>query len=251
MIGIIGGTGLEQPGFLRFDSETEAETKFGKPSSAIKHAVFEGRKIAFISRHGSHHEITPTGVNNRANIAALKNAGCSCIIATTACGSLRHEIGRGDFIVPDQFIDFTRLRKLSFFDSFENIGMQHTPMANPFSESLRQQLQAAAQHFGYRCHDKATVITIEGPRFSTFAESQMFRQWGADIINMSTAPETILANEAGIPYAVLALSTDYDCWKTDEKPVRLEEVIATFRSNIPKTIQVLSEFIRNYHDCGQ
>lgn len=182
---------------------------------------------------------------------ALKDAGCSCIIATTACGSLRQKIGRGDFIVPDQFIDFTRLRKLSFFDTFENGEMKHTPMAYPFDADLRDRLIAAAEKNGFNHHGKGTVISIEGPRFSTFAESHMFRQWGADIINMSTAPETILANEAGIPYAVLALSTDYDCWKTDEKPVSLEDVISTFKSNIPKTIQVLADFIKSYHETRQ
>ncbi|NLA23427.1 MAG: S-methyl-5'-thioadenosine phosphorylase [Bacteroidales bacterium] len=247
MIGIIGGTGLESPDFLNFQEEIEINTKYGKPSSNIKIANFADKKIAFISRHGIKHEITPSGVNNRANIMALKEINCSCIIATTACGSLREEINRGDFIIPDQFIDFTRLRKLSFFDTFENGKMKHTPMAYPYNENLRQQLIESAIKSKHTHHTKGTVITIEGPRFSSFAESHMFRQWGADIINMSTAPETILANEAEIPYAILALSTDYDCWKTDEEPVSLEDVVETFRNNIPKIIEILSDFIKNYN----
>ncbi len=248
MIGIIGGTGLEHPDFLEFTNTTVIATPYGDTSSSIKKAVFAHRNVAFISRHGDSHEIPPTQVNNAANIWALKKLGCSCIIATTACGSLREEIGRGDFIIPDQFIDFTRLRRLSFFDSFEKGQMKHTPMAEPYDYELRDQLAKAAQKQACTYHSKATVITIEGPRFSSIAESKMFRMWGADIINMSTAPETILANEAGIRYAILALSTDYDCWKTNEAPVNLEEVLKTFKDNIPKVIKVLSEFIRSYHD---
>jgi len=185
-------------------------------------------------------------VNNAANILALQQTGCNCIIATTACGSLREEIGRGDLVIVDQFIDFTRHRRVSFYDSFDNGEMKHTAMAEPFDYNLRKMLAEAARQSGINVHTSGTVITIEGPRFSTRAESNMFRIWGADIINMSTAPEAILANEAAIPYAVVALSTDYDCWKTNEEPVSIEEVIHTFRTNIPRLIQLLSTFISGY-----
>ncbi|HOY38007.1 MAG: MTAP family purine nucleoside phosphorylase [Bacteroidales bacterium] len=246
MIGIIGGTGLERPDFLQFTSELEINTAFGSPSSPVKLAEFGGKKIAFISRHGENHNITPTHVNNAANILALQQTGCNCIIATTACGSLREEIGRGDLVIVDQFIDFTRHRRVSFYDSFDNGEMKHTAMAEPFDYNLRKMLAEAARQSGINVHTSGTVITIEGPRFSTRAESNMFRIWGADIINMSTAPEAILANEAAIPYAVVALSTDYDCWKTNEEPVSIEEVIHTFRTNIPRLIQLLSTFISGY-----
>jgi 5'-methylthioadenosine phosphorylase len=182
-------------------------------------------------------------VNNRANIYALQKAGCTHIIATSACGSLREEIGRGNIVIPDQLIDFTCHRIKTFFEEFEPGKMRHTAMADPFSNYLRQLIIAAARGNGIPVHDKGTLLTIEGPRFSTRAESKMFRLWGADIINMSVAPEAILANEAGIPYAVIAMSTDYDCWKDDEEPVRWENVIAVFNENVNRVLKLLVEVI--------
>jgi 5'-methylthioadenosine phosphorylase len=161
-----------------------------------------------LSRHGYGHTIPPSQVNNRANIHALKSLGCTHIIATTACGSLREDIHRGDLVIPDQFIDFTRHRSITFFEEFEPGHMKHTPMADPFDMNLRRLLIEGAAKNGIRVHDRGTIISIEGPRFSTRAESKMFRMWGADIINMSVAPEVILANEIGIPYAAIAMSTD-------------------------------------------
>ena len=161
---------------------------------------------------------------------ALKEAGVTHIIATTACGSLRKEIGRGHLIIIDQFIDFTKFRKNTFFDSFED-DTHHTPMAEPFNSDLRKTIFESTQKLNLTAHNGGTVITIEGPRFSTKAESHMFRAWGADIINMSVAPEAMLANEAGIPYAVIAMSTDYDCWKEDEEPVSWDEILTVFSKN--------------------
>lgn len=238
-IGIIGGTGLEDPQFF---TETEAklpETPYGKPSSKIKSGLIEGIPLAILSRHGVSHTIPPTQVNNRANIFALKEMGCTHILATTACGSLRDHIERGDVVFPDQFIDFTRRRELSFFDSFEEGDMKHAPMADPFDTALRSVLIDTAKEMGIRHHERATVITIEGPRFSTRAESEMFRQWGADVINMSTAPEAILAIEAGIPYGLIAMSTDYDCWKTDEDPVSWEAVMHIFKKNLHNVVRLI------------
>jgi 5'-methylthioadenosine phosphorylase len=168
----------------------------------------------------------------------LKTQGVTHIVATTACGSLKQEIGRGHFVIVDQFIDFTRHRPITFHDSFQD-GAQHTPMADPFDSGLRRVLYDTAESLGLSCHDGGTVITIEGPRFSTKAESRMFRIWGADVINMSVAPEAILANEAGIPYAVIAMSTDYDCWKEDEAPVSWEEILKVFDQNADRVKQLI------------
>ena len=146
-------------------------------------------------------------------------------------------------MIPDQFIDFTRHRDITFFEEFEPGKMNHTPMADPFDRNLRDLIIAAAGKIGLEIHERGTMITIEGPRFSTRAESRMFRIWGADVINMSVAPEVTLANELGIPYAAIAMSTDYDCWKEDEEPVSWEEVIAVFNNNVSKVLRLLQEVI--------
>jgi 5'-methylthioadenosine phosphorylase len=242
-VGIIGGSGLENPDILKSPREINIETPYGDPSSALLTGSLNGSEIVILSRHGWHHTITPSKVNNRANIWALREAGCSHIISTTACGSLRQEIGRGDLVIPDQFIDFTRHRDITFFEEFDPGEMKHTPMADPFDRKLRELIFAAAESAGLHVHRQGTLITIEGPRFSTRAESRMFRLWGADIINMSVAPEATLANELGIPYASIAMSTDYDCWKEDEVPVSWEEVIAVFGSNVSKVLKLLQALI--------
>lgn len=240
---IIGGSGLENPDILKYAEEKVIETPYGKTSSPLLCGQIEGKETVILSRHGRQHTIPPSGVNNRANIWALKTEGCTHIIATTACGSLREEIRRGDLVIPDQFIDFTRHRAITFFDEFEPGNMHHTPMAEPFNEKLRELIISTAQKTGLSLHEKGTVLTIEGPRFSTRAESKMFRLWGADIINMSLAPEVILANELAIPYAAIAMSTDYDCWKEDEEPVRWEDVLAVFNDNVSKVISLLLNVI--------
>jgi 5'-methylthioadenosine phosphorylase len=242
-IGIIGGSGLENPEILQSPEEKLTDTPYGAPSSPLMCGSLNGREIVILSRHGRQHTIPPSKVNNRANIYALKNTGCTHIISSTACGSLREEIQRGDLIIPDQFIDFTRHRNITFFDEFEPGKMNHTPMADPFDKNLRTLIISAAKNLGFTIHEKGTMITIEGPRFSTRAESKMFRIWGADIINMSVAPEAVLANEIGLPYAVVAMSTDYDSWKDDEIPVSWEAVIDVFNNNVNKVLRLLQEVI--------
>ena len=244
-IGIIGGSGLENPDILRSPEVTIVETPYGKPSSPLLEGSLNGKNVVILSRHGRDHTIPPSGVNNRANIYALKESGCTHIIATTACGSLREEIGRGDLVVPDQFIDFTRRRELTFFDEFKPGIMNHTQMADPFDKGLRNLIISSASVLDMPVHKSGTVITIEGPRFSTRAESRMFRLWGADIINMSVAPEAILANEIGIPYAAIAMSTDYDSWKDDEQPVSWEEVVAVFSKNVHNVLKLLMQVIED------
>ena len=240
-IGIIGGSGLDDPKILKNPKEIEVSTSYGKPSSPLTTGSIEGVDIVILARHGGQHTIPPSQINNRANISALREQGCTHILATTACGSLRQEIRRGEFVILDQFIDFTRHRKITFYEEFESgaENAKHTGMADPFSEQLRNALIKAGKELRLKLHDKGTVVTIEGPRFSTKAESHMFRQWGADVINMSTAPEAILANEAGIPYAVVAMSTDYDVWKTDEPPVGMHEVLKVFEKNVGNVKRLL------------
>ena len=242
-IGIIGGSGLDNPDILEGPSDLQVETTWGAPSSPLQLGRIAGKQVALLARHGREHTIPPTQVNNRANIQALKDAGCSCILATTAVGSLRQRIDRGHLVVLDQFIDFTRHRAISFHESFAPGAAAHTPMADPFDEGLRQLMIQACGKLEIPHHKRGTVVTIEGPRFSTRAESFMFRSWGADVINMSIAPEAILANEAGIPYAAVAMSTDYDCWKTDEEPVTWEEILRIFKGNAQKVTSLLVETI--------
>ena len=243
-IGIIGGSGLDNPEILKEAKDIYVDTPYGKPSSPLKIGKIKDVDVVLIARHGREHTIPPTQVNYRANIQALKDQACSHILATTACGSLREEIERGDLVILDQFIDFTRLRKISFFEKFDLGNMKHTPMADPYSVELRKILIETAKELNLKHHETGTVVTIEGPRFSTRAESNMFRLWGADVINMSIAPETILANEAEIPYAAIAMSTDYDCWKDDEIPVTWEEILKIFGKNVDNVIALLVNTIR-------
>lgn len=242
-IGVIGGSGLENPHLLKNAKEVKVSTPFGEPGSSLLVGKIENKEVVLLSRHGRKHTIPPTQVNSRANIYALKEVGCTHIVTTTACGSLKEEIGRGDFIFPDQFIDFTRHRKITFFEEFNEDDLKHVPMADPFDSNLREILINSAKLLLLKHHSTGTIITIEGPRFSTRAESRMFRMWGADVINMSIAPEVILANELGIPYATIAMSTDYDSWKDDEEPVSWEEVLKVFNQNANNVIKLIQKAI--------
>ncbi|MDD5650153.1 MAG: S-methyl-5'-thioadenosine phosphorylase [Candidatus Nanoarchaeia archaeon] len=248
-IGIIGGSGLDDPKLLQNCTEKQVNTPYGFPSSTLTCGKLNGVDVVILSRHGKHHEIPPTQVNYRANIYALKQEGCTHIITTTACGSLREEIKRGDFVIIDQFIDFTRHRKVSFYENFSD-GPKHTPMAEPFNKELRELLINTSKELGFPIHEKGTVITIEGPRFSTKAESKMFRLMGADVINMSIAPEAILANELQIPYASIAMSTDYDCWKEDEKSVTWEQILDVFNKNSDNVKKLLIKTIEKFKNVN-
>jgi 5'-methylthioadenosine phosphorylase len=242
-IGIIGGSGLDNPDILENAEDRDVDTKWGRPSAPLKMGTIGGIEVVLLGRHGREHTIPPSQVNYRANVQALKEAGCGCIIATTAVGSLREGIGRGHLVIVDQFIDFTRRRATSFHEAFEPHRPVHASMADPFDARLRGILAEVCGRKGYIFHPTGTVVTIEGPRFSTRAESRMFRAWGADIINMSIATEVALAVEAGLPYAAVAMSTDYDCWKEDEAPVSWEAVLAVFRENAGKVTSLLVDAI--------
>jgi len=245
-IGLIGGSGLEKLNIIADTREIEAKTPYGSPSSSIYTGRIEENEVFILSRHARDHSITPSHVNNRANIHALKELGCSYIIATTACGSLREEIGRGDIVLPDQFIDFTRHRINTFHDRFVEGVVGHASMPDPFSETLRNELIKGAGALGLSFHKSGTIVSIEGPRFSTRAESKMFRILGADIVNMSIAPEAALANEAGIQYAVIALSTDYDSWKHEEIPVTWGEVLRVFEENVRHVTALLVHVLKGF-----
>jgi 5'-methylthioadenosine phosphorylase len=242
IIGLIGGSGLEKSDLLDETSSKSVTTAWGAPSSPLLSGTIGEVQVVLLARHGENHQFSPTQVNYRANITALREAGVTHILATTACGSLREDIQRGDFVILDQFIDFTKHRQTTFYESFES-GSTHPAMPDPFDQQLRNLLLECAKESGFRVHDKGTVVTIEGPRFSSRAESRMFRILGADVINMSVASEVILANELEIPYAAVAMSTDYDCWKEDEAAVSWEEIMAVFGQNAANVEKLLVNVI--------
>ncbi len=239
-IGIIGGSGLDDPEILHKPVELRIETPYGKPSSVLTCGKIEGVNIAILARHGKKHTIRPSQVNFRANIWALKEYGCTHILAATAVGSLREEIEPGHLVFPGQFIDFTKKREKTFFD--EDVVV-HTPMAEPFCPNLRRLLAESAQKLAIPHHSDKTVITIEGPRFSTRAESHMFRSWNADVINMSSVPEVNLAREMKIHYAAAAMSTDYDCWREGEESVTWEMILHTMRKNADSVLHLFLHVI--------
>ena len=239
-IAVIGGSGLDNPEILNNPAEKLVRNKYGSPSSPLVCGKIEGVDVVILARHGKDHSVTPTKINFLANIFALKEEGCTHILAATAVGSLREEIKPGNLVFPSQFIDFTRQRQMSFFTE----EVVHTPMSEPYDKRLRDLLCQSSKALGLAYNRDVTVITIEGPRFSTKAESHMFRAWGADIINMSTCPEVMLANEIGIPYQTIAMSTDYDCWKENEEPVTYDKVMAVMRQNAEKVKKLLLRVIQ-------
>ncbi|KAK7074740.1 hypothetical protein SK128_016301 [Halocaridina rubra] len=187
----------------------------------------------------------PTLVNFRANIWALKEIGCTHVVVSTACGSLQEHIKPGDFVILDQFIDRTTKRQQTFYDASEGHppGILHLPMDTPFCSDTRQIILNTCNELGYAVHSKGTVITVEGPRFSSKAESHMFRQWGGDVINMTTVPEVVLAREAGLFYAAIAMATDYDCWREGEEPVTVERVMQTMKDNAERATLLLKAVV--------
>ena len=243
-IGIIGGSGMDDPRLMKNIKEKTIKTPYGKPSSALTTGKIDDIDVVILARHGKNHSIYPTGVNFRANLHALKKEGCTHILATTAVGSLRRKIKPGDLVFVDQFIDFTKHRTLTFHEN----KVVHTPMAEPFCADLRSLLVKSAKELDLRHHVKGTVITIEGPRFSTKAESHMFRMFGADVINMSTVPEVILARELGICYQSIAMSTDYDCWKEGEEPVTWDMILSIMNKNADNVKALLLNTIPKIKD---
>lgn len=227
-LAIIGGSGLyEMPG-LEHTEVLDLNTPFGKPSAPIVLGTLEGHRVAFLARHGTGHHISPSEINFRANIFALKSLGVERIVSISACGSLREDFKPGDIVIPNQLFDFTRDRKRTFFES----GLvAHISVANPFCQHLSAEVFRAVNDTGAKVHKGGDFITIEGPRFSTRAESNTYRAWGMHLIGMTTSPEAFLAREAEICYAVMAHVTDYDVWHASEEPVTVEMVIEILMRN--------------------
>lgn len=239
-VGIIGGSGLDDPQLLDKPQEVEVKTPFGDPSDKLICGFLGDKEVVVLARHAKGHSIIPSNIPFRANIWALKEMGCTHILATTACGSLKEEMSPGDLVFIDQFLDFTKSRKLTFFEN----EVIHTPMAEPFDPYLREILAKAAKQLNVNYHTQGTMVTIEGPRFSTKAESFMFQKWGADLINMSTVPEVTLANELKIPYQSIAMVTDYDCWRQGEESVSFELILKRMGENAEKVKKLLMEAIK-------
>jgi 5'-methylthioadenosine phosphorylase len=237
-IGIIGGTGFYDPQIIRNAKETRLNTPYGPPSDSIMIGELEGRKVAFIPRHGKKHTIRPTDVNSRANIHALKELGVQRILAPSTVGSLREEYRPGDVVFADQFIDRTTRREESFYTGSK---VRHISVAEPMCPDLRKILMSVARKMRINYHRSGTYVCIEGPRFSTKAESRMFRSWGADVVGMTLVPECVLAREAEICYASIGTVTDYDVWK--EHPVSASEVARTMKANIEKVKNIITETV--------
>jgi len=242
---VIGGSGLyDMPG-LENPQRIELDTPFGKPSAPILLGRLEGQPVAFLARHGIGHHISPTEINYRANIHALRQLGVRQIISVSACGSLREDYEPGHIVIPSQLFDFTRERKRTFF---EGGFVAHVGVADPFCTRLSSLAYRAVEETGYPVHQGGTFITIEGPRFSTRGESNVYRAWGMSIIGMTTSPEAFLAREAEMCYAVIAHVTDYDVWHTSEEPVSVEMVIQTLNKNTEAARQAIRNLARSLND---
>lgn len=238
-LAVIGGSGLYDMSGLADVESVEIDTPFGRPSDAITVGTLHGRRVAFLPRHGRGHVLTPSEVPYRANIYALKTLGVRYVVAVSACGSLREDFAPGEVVVPDQLFDFTKgVRDRSFFGR----GLvAHLTAAHPFCPHLSAALAHATEESGGRVHRGGTFITVEGPRFSTRGESEIFRQWGMSIIGMTTSPEAFLAAEAEMSYACMAHITDYDCWHESEAPVTVEMVIRVLHANTQLAQSAISQ----------
>jgi 5'-methylthioadenosine phosphorylase len=249
-LAVIGGSGLYSMPDLTDTHEHDLITPFGKPSAPVVVGTLEGKRVAFLARHGIGHHISPSEVNYRANIYALKSLGVKAVISISACGSLREDYTPGHIVIPDQLFDFARSRKSSFF---ENGLVAHIGVADPFCTQLSVSLLKAVQQTGATVHNGGHLITIEGPRFSTRSESNVYRVWGMSIIGMTTSPEAYLAREAEMCYAVMAHVTDYDVWHVSEAPVSVEMVIRILTQNTAtaqQTIRNLVKMLDAEADCA-
>ncbi|MCJ7530610.1 MAG: S-methyl-5'-thioadenosine phosphorylase [Anaerolineales bacterium] len=240
-LAVIGGSGLYSIPDLKDTHEHDLTTPFGKPSAPVVVGTLEGKRVAFLARHGIGHHISPPEVNYRANIYALKSLGVKAVVSISAVGSLREDYAPVHIVIPDQLFDFARSRKGSFF---ENGLVVHIGVADPFCTQLSASLLQAVQQTGATVHNGGHLITIEGPRFSTRSESNVYRVWGMSIIGMTTSPEAYLAREAEMCYAVMAHVTDYDVWHVSEKPVSVEMVIRILNQNTATAQQAIRNLVK-------
>ena len=251
-LAIIGGSGLYSMPGLKEVSEHDPTTPFGKPSAPIISGELEGIQVAFLARHGIGHHIQPSEVNYRANIYALKSLGCERVVSISACGSLREDYGPGDLVIPDQVFDLTRDRQRTFFG--EGL-VAHIGVADPFCPDLSDQLYHAILATRAKVHRGGCFLTVEGPRFSTKGESNVYRSWGMSLIGMTTSPEVFLAREAELCYTVMAHVTDYDVWHLEEEPVSVDAVITVLNHNTQIAQQAIANLAKHLTsertcDCG-
>ena len=249
-LAIIGGSGLYSMPGLTDTEEHDLETPFGSPSAPIVTGTLEGRRVAFLARHGYGHHLTPSEVPYRANIYALKALGARRLVSINACGSLREDFAPGQIVVPGQLFDNTKSRPRTFFG--EGL-VAHAGVAEPLCPDLSASLEEAVRATGATVHHGGTFIIIEGPRFSTRAESNLYRQWGMDIIGMTTIPEAFLAREAELCYAVMAHVTDYDVWHINKEPVTISMVIKTLNHNTEVAQQAVRNLVKGLkpeQPCG-
>ncbi len=235
-VAVIGGSGLYEMEGLGQVREVRPTTPFGRPSDVVVLGSLNGRRVAFLSRHGRGHRISPTAINYRANIYALKSLGVAKIFSVSAVGSMKKQIKPGEMVLPNQFIDRTQHRISTFFDQGV---VAHVAFADPICQPLSHVLWQAARKAKAKVHPKGTYLCIEGPQFSTRAESMLYRQWGVDVIGMTNLPEAKLAREAEICYATLALVTDYDCWHESEEAVSVGAIFSIMHKNVALAKQVL------------
>jgi 5'-methylthioadenosine phosphorylase len=242
-IGIIGGSGLYDMAELSDREQHRLATPFGDPSGTYTVATLRGKRVAFLARHGDSHRLMPTELNYRANVFGFKLLGVEAIISASAVGSLREELRPLDLVFPDQFIDRTFNRQSTFFG---NGIVAHVGFAHPFCESLRQATASAAERVAARVHRGGTYVCMEGPQFSTLAESNLYRSWGAHIIGMTNLQEAKLAREAEICYTTMALVTDYDCWHPDHDAVTVEMIIDNLTQNARTAQHVIAQAVEHY-----
>ena len=245
-LGIIGGSGLYELEQLTDVQKLETTTVFGAPSDAIVMGTLGDTRLLFLPRHGHAHQIPPHRINYRANILALKMAGAEQILSVSAVGSMNEEIHPGDMIVVDQFIDRTRHRVDTFFD--DDGVVAHVEFAEPVDAQLASSLAGAANRTGATVHEGGTYVCVEGPQFSTRAESELYPSWGVSVIGMTNLPEARLAREAELPYATLAMATDYDCWHDGHDAVTVHAVIAVMQGNVAKAKEIIVELAKGVPD---
>jgi 5'-methylthioadenosine phosphorylase len=241
-IGIIGGSGLYEIDGLHQVKRVTLATPFGSPSSPVVLGELDGVRVAFLSRHGRGHRLSPSEINYRANVYALKAIGVRRVISVSAVGSMKDSVKPGDVVLPDQFIDLTKRRFSTFF---EGGVVAHVAFGDPVCASLATSLLGAGRSVGATVHQGGTYLCMEGPQFSTKAESNLYRQWGVSVIGMTNMPEAKLAREAELCYATVALVTDYDCWHESEEPVTVEAILATLCANVALAKRLLRAAVKS------
>ncbi len=245
-LGVIGGSGLYELEGLTDVDELETTTPFGKPSDAIVAGTLGSTRLLFLPRHGRGHRIPPHRINYRANVLALKMVGAEQILSVSAVGSMQNDIHPGDMVIVDQFVDRTRHRTDTFFE--DDGVVAHVEFAEPVDAQLAEALAGAAQASGASIHRGGTYLCIEGPQFSTHAESLLYRSWGVAVIGMTNMPEARLAREAELPYATLAMATDYDCWHEAHEAVTVEAVIEVMNTNVSKAKEIIARLSKTVPD---